>query len=125
MPIVREFTACQGSEDALKETGTQAEGRKCQAQVHRRCYVLSVARVPGHRGGGRHFRWSKEHQMCGVEVSSDLAPLWENHKGVFGSLPFYFLKSKCRDFPGSPVVKTLHLQCTNAGGRVFDPCLEN
>ena len=73
--IVREFTACQGSEDAPKETGTQAEGRKCQAQVHRRCYVLSVAGVPGHRGGGGHFRWSKEHQMCGVEVSSDLAPL--------------------------------------------------
>ena len=40
-----------------------------------------------------HFRWSKDHQMCGVEISSDLASLWENCMGVSGSLPFYFLKS--------------------------------
>ena len=52
MPIVREFTACQGSEDAPKEPGTQAEGRKCQAQVHTRWCVLSVAvGVPWHGRG--------------------------------------------------------------------------
>ena len=39
-------------------------------------------------GWGRHSRWSKEHQMCCVEVSSHLVPLWQKLTGVSGSLPW-------------------------------------